>query len=314
MLVLLLPLYTSLPTDDRINWLSISVRPPRCPRFCHTPQTSLGSCLQVGERGSENGSARRPVWLDGAVSAANQAAPPPVPRPASRPKRGMDASPFAGLMSKKPFRRRTFEPIKEEPDSAESAGTATAVEQSSPDTSGDTIHTGNLLSRLPSIPTVVTTNTFMQVSLLSQFAILCSEAERACKIVCIHLGDGCIIYLSPQLRRPHSQKIMTLASRGIVQYFQTLNVVLLKTKSAHICIFNPELPRLLRHLSLLSYCQQVLLLQISISPQIWRTREEAKNLMMKVGLQGIQLDGQNDLQLYLWSTMNPRIVTTGNTS
>ena len=121
-------------------------------------------CLQENEADGQNRSARRPVWLDGAVSAANQAGPPPVPRPTSRPKRGMDASPFAGLMSKKPFRRRSFEPIKEEPDSNESAGTATAAELSSPDTSGDSISTSNLLSRLPSIPTVVTTNTFMQVS------------------------------------------------------------------------------------------------------------------------------------------------------
>lgn len=33
--------------------------------------------------------------------------------------------------------------------------------------------------------------------------------------------------------------------------------------------------------------------------------------MMNVGLAGVQLEGQHDLQLYLWSTMNPRIVTTG---
>lgn len=50
---------------------------------------------------------------------------------------------------------------------------------------------------------------------------------------------------------------------------------------------------------------------MSLSPQIWRAREEANKLMLNAGLQGIQLDGQQDLQLYLWSTLNPRIVTTG---
>ena len=44
---------------------------------------------------------------------------------------------------------------------------------------------------------------------------------------------------------------------------------------------------------------------------IWRAQEAPGGLMMNVGLAGVQLEGQHDLQLYLWSTMNPRIVTTG---
>lgn len=110
----------------------------------------------------------RPFWLDGATSAAAQAVPPgpPVPCPRSRPKRGMDASPFAGL-SKRPFRRRAFETIPEDPGGEEFCPEP-KIEPNTPsaEVSSDTVHTGNLQSRLPSIPSTVTTNTFMQVSAL----------------------------------------------------------------------------------------------------------------------------------------------------
>ena len=118
----------------------------------------------------------RPVWLDGAAAAAaQQAQPPPVTAAQSkRQKRSMDSSPFAGLMSKKPFRRRVFEAIEEDPE--EIADRQPDVQRQDVNLNDDSITTHNLVSRLPSIPTVVTTNTFMQASYLGYMTVYTCNA------------------------------------------------------------------------------------------------------------------------------------------
>ena len=111
---------------------------------------------------SSAGPRAQPFWQDASAD-LKPAAPMGIPRL----KRSMMDSPFAGSISKRPFRNKGFDPVPED---------APVVHKEEPGTSAfslgssslgpireEGITTANLLSRLPSIPGVVTTASYMQV-------------------------------------------------------------------------------------------------------------------------------------------------------
>lgn len=100
-------------------------------------------------------------WRDVASTATQ---PPAQPSAIPRLKRSLIDSPFAGAASKRPFRRRD---VDETPEDAAPPSEEEAPVLATP--SEDGITTDNLQQRLPSVPSIVTTGTYMQVRTSASF-------------------------------------------------------------------------------------------------------------------------------------------------
>lgn len=122
-------------------------------------QTNLLLFLQADACAS-TGPMPRVFWNDVGLAALQQ---PSQQLAIPRLKRSMMDSPFAGSASKRPFSKRDFESIPEPPPIL-----AKEEPSSLPTVQEEDITTDNLFLRLPSIPAIVTTSTYMQASLSMQ--------------------------------------------------------------------------------------------------------------------------------------------------
>ena len=52
-------------------------------------------------------------------------------------------------------------------------------------------------------------------------------------------------------------------------------------------------------------------LQVSLNPTIWRSQSHPRGLMMNLGLRSMVVESAPSLPLSVWSSFNPRVVTTG---